>query len=82
MKYNHMVKVKGQYYPAGTEVPELDSGEENLKISQQESEGEAPEDTHKESKDEIPKDDTDGAEVEKQPAKRGRKPAASQTVKE
>lgn len=25
MKYDHMVKVNGQYYPAGTEIPEPDT---------------------------------------------------------
>ena len=27
MKYDHMVKVNGQYYPAGTEIPEPDTAE-------------------------------------------------------
>ena len=25
MKFDHMVKVNGQYYPAGTEIPEPDT---------------------------------------------------------
>lgn len=28
MKYDHIVKANGQYYPAGTEIPEIKEAEE------------------------------------------------------
>ena len=41
MKYDHMVKMNGQYYPAGTEIPEPDNTiEETTKDKQAEEVGE------------------------------------------
>lgn len=64
MKYDHMVKVNGQYYPAGAEIPEPDVYTEQL--------GEVEE--IPETEPLIPEEDS----IESAPAKRGRKPATSQ----
>lgn len=65
MKYNHMVKVNGQYYPAGAEIPEPDG---NAKEAQDAGE------EISESGDSVSEEESQ----EKSPSKRGRKPAASQ----
>lgn len=64
MKYDHMVKVDGQYYPAGVEIPELDACTEQSAEVEETLESESLID--------------DKESPESPPAKRGRKPAASQ----
>lgn len=64
MKYDHMVKVNGQYYPAGAEIPEPD-----VCVEPAEEVEEAPEAEDSASGEDVP---------DKPPARRGRKPAVSQ----
>lgn len=78
MKYDHMLKVRGQYYPAGVEIPapELDEELRNTQAgNQDEEQRKDDEDTEMEEKS---KEDDADVEQAKQPAKRGRKPAVSQ----
>ena len=76
MKFDHTVKYKGEYYPAGTEIPELD-----MNVTESEMEptdlnmnepGDETEITDLDMCKAVPKE----APPEKAPVKRGRKPAA------
>lgn len=63
MKYDHMVKVNGQYYTAGTEIPDPDVCVEPAEEVEKSPEAE---------------DSASGEEyTENPPTKRGRRPAAS-----
>lgn len=64
MKFDHMVKVNGQYYPAGTEIPEPDVCIEQV---------EEVEEIHETEPLILEADSTESS-----PAKRGRKAATSQ----
>lgn len=78
MKYEHMVKVRGQYYPAGVEIPELELDEElqNTQIGNQDEEQRSGDEDNE--PEETPKEDGVDTEPAKQTAKRGRKPVVSQ----